>query len=173
MLRMDNIISIVYDNHTYTINKYDSLQTLLQRGELLALPLSVWKEIFEKKSGKCFPEILLQVLKAAIVAYDSSSKVNAFNIFGSEYWLDKSTRVGLMHLANCSPDNMQLVLGTQVLEIPVDIAKQFLTQLEVYAGQCYLVTQKHLLAIRELKTVEDIINYDYTKGYPDKITFNA
>lgn len=170
---MDNIISVVYNNKTYTINKYDSLQTLLQRGELLVLPLSVWKEILEKKSGKCFPEILLQVLEAAIVAYDNSSNVNSFHVLGIEYWLDKSTRVGLMHLANCSSDNMQLVLGTQVLEIPVDIAKQFLAQLEVYAGQCYLVTQKHLLAIHELKTVEDIINYDYTKGYPDKITFNA
>lgn len=170
---MDNIISIVYDNRTYTINKYDSLQTLLQRKELLTLPLSVWKEILEKKSGKCFPEILLEVLKEIIMTYDKSSKINTFNFYGIEYWLDKSTRIGLMHLANCSSNNIQLVLGTEVLEISVDIAKQFLTQLEVYAGKCFIQTQKHLIAIKKLNTLEDIINYDYTKGYPEKLIFNV
>jgi hypothetical protein len=39
-----------------------------------------------------------------------------------------------MHLANCSTDNIQLVLGDQILTIPVDAAKNFLQQLEVYAG---------------------------------------
>ena len=77
-----------------------------------------------------------------------------------------------MHLANCSTDNVQLVLGDQVLTIPVDIAKAFLAQLEVYAGQCYLQTQKHLIAIKNLKTKEEIINYEYTTGYTEKIQFN-
>jgi len=26
--------------------------------------------------------------------------------------------------------------------------------------------------IKELRTVEDVVNYDYTSGYPDKITLN-
>ena len=77
-----------------------------------------------------------------------------------------------MHLTNCSTDYIELVLGSEVLTIPIDIAKAFLAQLEVYAGKCYLQTQKHLLAIKDLHTIEDIINYDYTKGYPEKITFN-
>jgi hypothetical protein len=75
-----------------------------------------------------------------------------------------------MHLANCSSETIQVVLGDQVLTFPIDFAKDFLAKLEVYAGQCYLQTQKHLIAIKELKTVEDIINYDYTAGYPEKIT---
>ena len=33
-------------------------------------------------------------------------------------------------------------------------------------------TTKHLQAIKELKTVEDVVNYNYTSGYPDKITLN-
>jgi hypothetical protein len=31
-----------------------------------------------------------------------------------------------MHLANCSKDNIQLVLGDKILTIPVDKAKDFL-----------------------------------------------
>jgi hypothetical protein len=29
-----------------------------------------------------------------------------------------------------------------------------------------------LNALKELRTFEDLINYDYTKGYPEKITLN-
>jgi hypothetical protein len=44
--------------------------------------------------------------------------------------------------------------------------------LEVYAGKCFVNTTQHLLAIKELRTVEDVVNYDYTSGYPNKITLN-
>ena len=77
-----------------------------------------------------------------------------------------------MHLANCSTDTLQLVLGNQILTIPVDMAKQFLAQLEVYAGKCYLQTQKHLLALKDLRTIDDIMNYDFTAGYPEKLSLN-
>jgi hypothetical protein len=53
-----------------------------------------------------------------------------------------------MHLANCSSETIQVVLGDQVLTFPIDFAKNFLAKLEVYAGQCYLQTQKHLIAVK-------------------------
>lgn len=109
------------------------------------------------------------ILKAKIREYDKSEHVNGFNMGDKIHWLDKATRVGLMHLANCSSDSLQLVLGDKVLTFPVDFAKAFLAKLEVYAGQCYLQTQKHLIAVDKLNNVEDIINYDYTTGYPEKI----
>lgn len=136
------------------ILKYISLQELRQLF-LIGIPNNI-KEFLQKK----------------IEFYDSSSEVNSFIYKGNNYWLDKATRVGLMHLANCSTDNIQLVLEDQILTIPIDIVKNFLQQLEVYAGQCYLQTQKHLIAIKDLKTIEDIINYDYTKGYPDKLNLD-
>jgi hypothetical protein len=76
-------------------------------------------------------------------------------------------------LVNSSNDEVSLVLSDHVLTIPKDIASGFLAQLEVYAGKCYLQTAKHQLAIKELQTVEELINYDYTKGYPEKLTFNV
>jgi hypothetical protein len=51
------------------------------------------------------------ILSAKIKIYDNSEAVNSFLIKGQTFWLDKATRLGLMHLANCSKDNIQLVLG--------------------------------------------------------------
>ena len=46
-----------------------------------------------------------------------------------------------------------------------------LSSLELYALNCYNVTAKHKVAIEGLTNIEDIINYDYTVGYPDKLNF--
>lgn len=162
-----------YNNRSYWLADNDTITDMIQRRDLISFPLNIWKEMLDQKSGNITTYELLTILEAKIKDYDTSSEVNSFLIGENKFWLDKATRVGLMHLANCSTDNLQLVLGDQVLTIPVDIAKDFLAKLEVYAGQCYLQTQKHLLAIKSLKTIEDVINYDYTKGYPEKITFNV
>lgn len=156
--------------NTHLTNK--SIEELITLEELKNLDLKNWDFLLTSLWGKTLYKHIIKVLRSKIEQYDSSEKVNSFLINGNKFWLDKTTRLGIMHLANCSKDNIQLVLGDKILTIPVDKAKDFLSQLEVYAGQCYLQTQKHLLAIKELRTIEDIINYDYTKGYPEKITFN-
>lgn len=155
----------------YLTNK--SIEELITLEELKSLDLKNWDSLLTSLWGKTLYKHIIKVLKSKIEQYDGSEEVNSFLINGNKFWLDKATRVGLMHLANCSKDNIQLVLGDKILTIPVDKAKDFLAQLEVYAGQCYLQTQKHLLAIKELRTIEDIINYDYTKGYPDKLNFTV
>lgn len=142
---------------------HDPILQYLDFQELLQL----WKNLYG------IPSNIKEYLEQKIKWHDISENVNSFIINGQSFWLDKNTRVGLMHLANCSSDNIQLALGDQILTIPVDMAKQLLAQLEVYAGKCYLQTQKHLLAIKQLNSVEDIINYDYTKGYPDKLNFTV
>lgn len=167
-----NFMQISHEDRYYVINKDDSLKTLLTQEELLKLPLGVWKKIFELKDGVCYFKLMLQTLEAVIEAYDKSPEVNSFYYKGKEYWLDKATRVGLQNLANCSSNNMSIVLGSKIVELTVDKAKEFLSQLEVYAGKCFVNTTQHLLAIKELRTVEDVVNYDYTSGYPDKITLN-
>lgn len=139
----------------------------------MSCPLSVWNELLIKKDGHTSEYALREVLKKQISNYDSSDNVNSFVIGGQKYWIDKATRVGLQQLVNSSEDEVSLVLLDQVLTIPKDIASGFLAQLEVYAGKCYLQTAKHQLAIKELQTVDDLISYDYTKGYPEKLTFNV
>ena len=134
--------------------------------------MKTWVELLNLKDGRYYLSTLLTIIGALIRAYDKSSNVNSFYYKGKKYWLDKNTRVGLQNLANCSSDNMSLVLEDTIVELSIDKAKSFLSKLEEYAGKCYINTTKHLLAIKDFKTVEDVINYDYTTGYPDKITLN-
>lgn len=166
-------IDIIYNNEVIAISRDASLQQLMRNRKLMKCPLSIWNNLFIEKDGASSEYILREILKTKIQNYDSSNEVNSFILKDNKYWLNKDTRLGLQHLVNCSKDEVSIVLEDQIITISKDDASKFLSQLEVYAGQCYLQTQKHLIAIKELKTVEDLINYDYTKGYPEKITFNA
>ena len=165
-------IQVTYNGKSYFINKTDTLKSMLSREELLQLPMKTWIELLNLKDGRYYLGTLLTIIEALIRAYDKSSNVNSFYYKGKKYWLDKNTRVGLQNLANCSSDNMSLVLEDTIVELSIDKAKSFLSKLEEYAGKCYINTTKHLLAIKDFKTVEDVINYDYTTGYPDKIILN-
>ena len=46
-----------------------------------------------------------------------------------------------------------------------------LNSLELYALDCYNVTQLHLAAIKKMYIVSQIEEYDYTVGYPEKLLF--
>lgn len=165
-------MEFIYNNNTYNINKRDSISNLTAREDLLKLPLSAWKELFLLKGGYVDNNMLLTVLDKKITYYDSSLEVNSFLFSGQNLWLDKATRVGLVNLVNSSTDNVTLALGDQIISVPVEIAKQFLAALEVYAGECYVNTAKHKIAIKNLKTEDEIINYDFTTGYPEKLSIN-
>ena len=163
---------ITYNNVDYFFSKNTTFVDLLNREDLIVLPLSIWNNILKLKNGSVNPYDLYLTLERKIKHYDKSNNVNTFNFNNSAYWLDKNTRLGLMNLANCASDNIQVLLGDMFLEITPDNLKKFLIELEVYASKCFVNTQKHLLNIKQLRTVEDLINYDYTEGYPEKITLN-
>ena len=169
----NQIININYNNEAISVKRDASLEQLLKNRKLMKCPISVWNDLLIEKDGQSSEYTLKEVLKKQIVNFDTSDNVNAFLMNNQKYWLDKSTRVGLQQLINSSDSEVSLVLGDEVLTLPKDVASKFLAQLEVYAGKCFIQTQKHLIAIKELKTIEDIINYDYTKGYPEKIIFNV
>ena len=46
-----------------------------------------------------------------------------------------------------------------------------LDKIEVYALNCFDTTSKHKRNVYQLSTIEEIENYDYTSGYPEKLTF--
>lgn len=165
-------MEFIYNDTVYYINKRDNLSQLLEREELLQLPLSAWKELLLLKGGYVDRNMLATVLDKVITYYDSSQSVNSFIFNGNNLWLDKATRVGLVNLVNSSANEVTLALGDQIISIPVDVAKQFLAALEVYAGECYVNTARHKIAIKELKSQDELINYDYTTGYPEKLSFN-
>lgn len=117
-----------------------------------------------------------EVLKQ-IETYDTSSAVNSFVLNGAVVWLDKATRVGLMNSTTIAKAMGQatttLWLGGTKLEVACDKAIQLLSALEMYALECFNVTAAHKKAVGELTSVEEVLTYDYTKGYPAKLTMKV
>ena len=54
----------------------------------------------------------------------------------------------------------------------VNVAKISLAKIQIYANQCYNVTEQHKAAVNYLTTVKEVEDYDYTVGYPSKLTFD-
>lgn len=108
-----------------------------------------------------------------ITKYDVSSAVNGFYYQGNEYWLDKDTRVGLKNsttiLKEAGETSTSLWLGNLHVVLPVDDVIDKLSQLELYALECYNVTAQHKVAVSGLQTIEEVKAYDITSGYPTKL----
>ena len=110
-----------------------------------------------------------------ITDYDQSEDVNSFTLQGKQMWLPKETRVGLVNSVtiekNAGKETTVLWFGGERYELPVDTALQMLSALELYALECYNVTAAHKAAVNALESVEDVVAYDYTQGYPEKLNF--
>lgn len=108
-----------------------------------------------------------------IDAYDKSSDVNSFLLNGIQVWLDKDTRVGLMNSIKIEKDagKEQSVLWFNNICVTVncDSAIQMLSALELYALDCYNKTAEHKVNVQNLSSIEEVHNYDYAQGYPNKL----
>lgn len=114
-------------------------------------------------------------LLSNIEYYDSSSDVNMFFIQGLPVWLDKATRAGLKlrFEAEIAMGKTETALwyGNLQFPLPLDTAIQMLYAIEVYASECYDNTQAHLANVNVIDNLEELQNYDYTSGYPEKLNF--
>lgn len=110
-----------------------------------------------------------------ITEYDQSENVNSFTLQGKTMWLPKETRVGLVNSVtiekNAGKKTTVLWFGGEKYELPVDTALQMLADLELYAVQCYNTTAMHKANVISLESVGDVVAYDYTQGYPEKLNF--
>lgn len=136
-------------------------------------------EKFEEVDEIPSPEISEAIAQkiAEIDAYDKSEAVNSFTLDGERIWLDKDTRVGLMNSTNIQKasgqENTTLWFEGKSYTLPCDTAIQMLSALELYALNCYNVTAQHKANVHALKTEEEIISYDYTVGYPEKLNLKT
>lgn len=111
-----------------------------------------------------------KMVLAEIEKHDTSTAVNGFILNGQRVWLDKATRVGLMNSTTIAKAMGQptttLWLGDVKLVVECDKAIQLLSALEMYALECFNTTAAHKKAVAEMGTVEEVLGYDYTAGYP-------
>lgn len=121
-----------------------------------------------------------EMLTREIEAYDGKSKgeVNVFYLGELPMWYDKDKRMtirnGVESSRTMGRDTYTLYDDETGLSVavPCATALQMLAALEVYALDCLSTTNKHKAAVKALETVADVVGYDYTAGYPDKLTFN-
>lgn len=135
------------------------------------------QEIIEMKMQPINIDIVKQAKINEITDYDTSSNVNCFFLNGKEVWLDRETRVSLMSTTqikiNLGEENTTIWLGNFNVTLPCKNVIQMLSQLEMYAYECFNQTAKHKAAVEALSNADEIKNYDITVGYPEKISFNV
>lgn len=114
-----------------------------------------------------------KMVQEQIDKYDTSPSVNGFMLNGLRVWLNKDTRVGLMNSTQIAKamgkTTTTLWFGGMQIEVNCDKAIQLLSALEMYALECFNVTAAHKKAVAELNTVEEVLEYDYTQGYPEQL----
>lgn len=112
-----------------------------------------------------------------ITEWDTSSAVNGFILNGQRVWLDKATRVGLMNSTTIAKGmglaTTTLWLGDVKLVVECDKAIQLLSALEMYALECFNTTAAHKKTVTEMGTVEEVLGYDYTAGYPKMLEMSV
>lgn len=130
------------------------------------IPTPTDEEIFERYRSDKIEEIM---------KYDSSSEVNEFFLGETTIWLDKATRAGLKLRfeaeISMGKDNTTLWYDNIQYSLGLNKATQMLLAIELYASACYDNTQAHVANVKALENIEDIKNYDYRTGYPEKLRF--
>lgn len=164
----------------YMLERYDYkpsvdlvLNDILSSGEQASM--QEIKEISEGLGAEPL-EYMRKVMLTYIEKYDTSQSVNSFQLNGIQAWLDKATRVGLMNSVNIAQKSgsqkVELWLKNYKLELDCSQAIELLSKIEMYAMNCFNVTALHKKQVSEFSNIEDFLNYDYKRGYPDKLIIN-
>ena len=110
-----------------------------------------------------------------IQEFDKSKDVNSLVLGGNVMWFDKSTRVGLFNSISIEKQmgktNTILWYDATKYIIPISDALSMLNEIEMYALNCYNITQSHIAAVRSLQTIKEVENYNFKVGYPAKLKF--
>ena len=160
------MIQFTYNGITYNVAKHATIADRLKQRELLELPLEGWKELLQIVNGKVDEYSLCLVLIGKVQDKENSKE---FEYKGEKLWWDKNTRAGLINLANSSESNIPILINDKVVEFDPATLKNLLVKLEVYSSKVFITTYEHIQKIKKLQTFEDILSYDYTLGYPEKI----
>lgn len=111
---------------------------------------------------------------AEIAAYSDSDAVNSLTFNGMKTWLTRTVRDGydtsITAAKNLGEANVTFMVGDKEMQLPVEQARRVLDLVQRYADACFIVTERHKIAVRALQTVEEVESYDYTRGYPEKLS---
>ncbi len=156
-------------NKVYQWTDFSSTRILNNDSLLSEYSLKELDDIYKSNRLGNFEFLYKDILLKQALLYDKSDEVNSFIYRGNKYWLDKQQRSCMRTVAESGLQEIEVVMGDHTVTLPSEFVKQFILNLEAYAYKCYVITAKHKQNIKSLINPRDIINYDYTTGYPDKI----
>lgn len=112
---------------------------------------------------------------AQIEYYDASDNVEQFTINGTPMWLGHELRQQIRTSAEAyqsiGAETMTKVFNGAEFTFPIAVWIQMLNALEVYAADALNATERHKINVNSMDNVQDVIDYDYTTGYPLKLAF--
>lgn len=146
-------------------------------------PSASVKEVLEMEL-KPAPEPLERTLADAkaealnkILSYDRSENVNQIIVNEDiKVWFTPEERANYKNSVESAKllgvNEVSIFIGDTLFKVPVENAEKMLAYIQLYADACFIVTQQHKLNIEALETIEEVDDYDYTVGYPEKLNFN-
>lgn len=111
-----------------------------------------------------------------IDTYDNSESVNSFTINDEiTTWFSKTERSNYKNSIESAKlldvKELSLFINGNLMTIPTEVAERLLAAIQLYADACYIVTQQHKNVVEAMTEIEDVDNYDYTVGYPERLNF--
>lgn len=110
-----------------------------------------------------------------IETYDSSPNVEQFTINGVPMWLGhelrQQIRTGADAYSAMGYETMTKVFNGAEFTFPIALWIQMLNALEIYAAEALNTTERHKNNVMAMTRRKDVENYDYTEGYPEKLSF--
>ena len=109
--------------------------------------------------------------------FDNSPSVNSFIINDAiSAWFTVQERLNYKQSVEAAKllglPALDFYVGDIMLNISPSDAELMLAQIQLYADKCFIVTKQHKLTVQNLTSVNDVLAYDYTVGYPEKLNFN-
>ena len=138
-----------------------------------ATVLEVWEMYIEPISRPLELAIAEKIYE--IDTYDNSINVNQFTINDYPIWLTVEERQQLATQINACElvgrETMTKWYNGISFTFSLSDWKQMLIALEVYAGDAKNTTEAHKAAVKNLQDIEEVDNYNYKTGYPEKLHF--
>lgn len=175
--KKENIISIILTDYRYDVHQVNICPTkyVPTTDEFEKCGFDT-KYLSIRVTYKPTINKLKKLLLSIIDKYDKDKEINSFTVNNQECWFDKETRVGLKNILDLlklkNVDNYTIWFNRTPINLPIEKAYEFLADLEDYASKCYDATQKHIVEINNLTTLDECTQYDITTYYPPKLKFN-
>lgn len=112
-----------------------------------------------------------------IEAYDNSDDINSFTFEQTVGWIDVPTRSNYRNSVEAATlleeRDITFELSDKFFTMSVVTANRLLAKVQRYADACAIITRGHLATVESLTKLDEVNNYEYKVGYPDKLVLTT